>query len=289
MDAVSEEVTGLWDRSVITLTSVAGTNTITATATPALTASLTNDMLFILKPASTNTSTVTLNVNSGGAVAVVDAEGTALTAGALRANANYLIKYDSGFAKYSIVGYTPAAVVSSGLRFIKTQTASSSSSIDFVNGVSSVVFDATYDSYQIEISNAVPASPDVEFWLRVGTGGGPTYQTTSYLQAITGLTSGGATRSRSGQTDAIRLAADAGANGSVNDDAGNGVSATVYLDGPPTSSTAKFVRVSSAWRDNTGVTIVTQHGCGSWDSSTALTGIRFMFETGNIASGIFTL
>src|SRR5262245_25289286 len=96
VDAVQEEVTGLWDRSTITLTAVSGTNTITATATPALTGALGGSMNFILKPAATNTGAVTLNINASGAVDVVDAEGTALAAGALRINANYFLHYDSG-------------------------------------------------------------------------------------------------------------------------------------------------------------------------------------------------
>src|SRR5262245_18509549 len=206
MDAVSEEVTGLWDRSVITLTSVAGTNTITATATPALTASLTNDMLFILKPAATNTSTVTLNVNGGGAVAVVDAEGTALTAGALRINANYLIKYDSGFAKYSIVGYVPAAAITSAARFIASGLASSAAAIDFFNGAApsnggsgtvtasgTTILDDTFDFYEFVWSNLNPSADDSELWLRIGTGAGPTYQTTSYGYYLTAASSSAAT------------------------------------------------------------------------------------------------
>src|SRR5262245_9197901 len=132
MDAVDEEVTGLWDRSTITLTSVSGIDTIQATATPALVGSLGGHMNFILKAVATNTGAVTLNINNMGAVAIVDAEGTALTAGALRTNANYFLHYDSGIAKFVIVNYTPAASSSPGMRLICSASVSVAvNSIDF--------------------------------------------------------------------------------------------------------------------------------------------------------------
>src|SRR5262245_57435 len=104
MDAVQEEFTGLWDRSRIKLSAVSGTNTITATVTPALTAGLVDGMSFVLVPAATNTGAVTLN-----GTAVKDAEGTALVAGALRSGATYDLIYRSALTSYVIVGYTPAA------------------------------------------------------------------------------------------------------------------------------------------------------------------------------------
>ena len=135
MDAVAEEITGLWDRATITLTAVSGTNTIAATATPALTGALGSGMNFILKPAATNTSAVTLNINASSAIAVVDAEGTALTAGALRINANYLLHYDSGISKFVVVGYTPAIAVTPMAKLLATVSATSTpAAFDFFNG-----------------------------------------------------------------------------------------------------------------------------------------------------------
>jgi hypothetical protein len=287
MDAVQEEVTGLWDRSIITLTAVAGTNTITATATPALTAGLVNGMMFILKPAATNTSTVTLNVNAGGAVAVVDAEGTALAAGALRINANYLIKYDSTFVKYSIVGYVPAAAIVVGSKLIKTLSGGGSS-YDFVNGVSSVVLDDTYDTYELSLSNLIPATDDSELWLRVGTGGGPTYQTTLYdysfrYERVTSPGTIGLTSQAK-----IVLAGETAATGAVSSSTSEaGASVTIRFDNPESAAIPKLFCYQGAWQAsvNTPGTLYTCTGAGVWQSVTAITAIRIMFESGNITSG----
>jgi hypothetical protein len=278
----------LWDRSVITLTAVAGTNTITATATPALTAGLLNGMLFVLKPAATNTSTVTLNINGGGAVAVVDAEGTALVSGALRINANYLLKYDSTFAKHAIVGYIPATVTTPMAKLIQTQSASSNSSIDFVNGVSSVVFDDTYDSYMVDYSNVKPATDDVELWLRFGTGGGPTYQTTSYRYGVA-TTGDGGTGGNFGSTSASRIiiSGSTAATDAIGNATGENASGRVFIPNPEQTDFHNVTFASTFMR--AAGTLMTMSGGGCWTQGTAITAIRFMMESGNITSGRFSL
>ena len=178
MDAVAEEITGLWDRSRIKVGAVSGTNTITCTITPALTAGFVDGMSFVLRPVATNTGAVTLN-----GVAVKDGEGGTLTAGALRIGGAYDLVYVAALTALVIVGYFPATLTP-GHKFLKTQVAAASSTIDFVNGVAGVVLDDTFDTYQIDISGVQPATDDSELWLRIGTGAGPTYQTASYKWTI---------------------------------------------------------------------------------------------------------
>jgi hypothetical protein len=285
MDAVQEEVTALWNTgTVITLSGVAGTaNAIVRTATPAMTAGLANGMNFILRATATNTSTVTLNINLGGAVAVVDGEGTALTAGAIRSGGHYLLTYNSTSAHFRIVGYTPAAAVVVGSKLIKTQTASASASLDFVNGVSSVVFDDTYDAYEIVLSNLKPATDDVELWMRIGTGGGPIYQTANYryvlIQADTG-----ANINRSSASDAkILLAGGSAATASIGNATGENVSATVTILNPETTD-FNIVYWIGGGIIATG-NLLQFNGSGNYAVGTAITAIRFMFESGNITSG----
>lgn len=101
MDAVSEELTGLWDRSCILLTGVGGTaDVITATATPALTGSLLGGMRFILPIASNNTTAATLNINGGGPVDIVRNDGSATQAGDLSAGEKVPLLYDSVSTKF---------------------------------------------------------------------------------------------------------------------------------------------------------------------------------------------
>lgn len=91
---VSEEVEALWRFAIEPLTSVAGTNTITASPLVSTLSSLQAGNNFILRPANTNTGAVTLNISSLGAKSVVSKAGSALSASALTAGTDYLIRYD---------------------------------------------------------------------------------------------------------------------------------------------------------------------------------------------------
>jgi len=285
MDDVQDEITGLWDRSTITLTGISGTNTILATAAPALTGSLGGSMNFILKAAATNTTAVTLNINSSGAVDVVDAEGNALTAGALRANANYFLHYDSGISKFVVVNYTPRAEVSVAAKLIAYQTIAAAGSCDFVHGATlgafTVVLDTTYDMYEIVLSKMLPATNDVEAWLRVGTGGGPTYQTAGYEYANRGgVTAAGDIFSTSAAS-IIMTRSSATADVSNNATAG-GFNANIKF-GSPSLSSVFTCRGQADWVSNS-VHLGISNFAGMFNAG-PITAIRFQFESGNITSG----
>ena len=85
------------------LTSVAGTNTVTATATP--TPAYTVGQRFTFIPAVTNTSAVTLNISSVGAGAVQWA-GAALTGGELVAGTAYTVYVTAATPVFELVGAT---------------------------------------------------------------------------------------------------------------------------------------------------------------------------------------
>lgn len=75
------------------LGSVAGTNTITASMTPALTAYSTG-MTVIFTPANNTTGAATININSLGAKSIVRGDGTALESGDLQASTAHVLVYD---------------------------------------------------------------------------------------------------------------------------------------------------------------------------------------------------
>tara|TARA_R100001594_G_scaffold137138_2_gene179958 strand:- start:2 stop:565 length:564 start_codon:yes stop_codon:yes gene_type:complete len=72
---------------------------------------------------------------------------------------------------------------------IKTQTASNSTSLDFVDGTSDVVFDSTYDEYMFVFTDIGPATDGIHFEFQVNAtddaGGGydTSLITSSYLSA----------------------------------------------------------------------------------------------------------
>ena len=96
LDQYASFVAALMDTAVMRLTSVAGTDTITATAEPISlpTAGYTTGMKFTFVPANNNTGAATLNIDTKGAVSIVNANGGALTADDLDNTTRYLIEYD---------------------------------------------------------------------------------------------------------------------------------------------------------------------------------------------------
>lgn len=80
---------------------VTGTDTITATVSPALTA-YTAGQMFAFVAANTNTGAVTININSLGAKAITKTGNTALSAGDLTANYLFVIVYDG--TQFQVVG-----------------------------------------------------------------------------------------------------------------------------------------------------------------------------------------
>ena len=90
---LDEEIAALWNGVTSRLSSVSGTNTITASATPSV-AGYGAGMGFLLKPAAVNTGAVTINLNSAGAKAIKDAWNTDLIGGELDPDGEFPIFYD---------------------------------------------------------------------------------------------------------------------------------------------------------------------------------------------------
>jgi hypothetical protein len=82
MDNVAAHVARFWDASVLPLTSVGGTaSAVTATLTPPLLAGLVNGMKVTITWGAANPGAMTLALNGGSPVAVLDASGGALVGG----------------------------------------------------------------------------------------------------------------------------------------------------------------------------------------------------------------
>ena len=79
-----------------------------------------------------------------------------------------LVKYNNN----SLSSVTSAAGFPAGaMTLIKTLTASSSSTLSFVDGSSDVVLDSTYPIYVFKFINIHPASDGVEFTVNFRDGG----------------------------------------------------------------------------------------------------------------------
>ncbi len=179
-------------------------------------------------------------------------------------------------------GTGPAGVGAGALVLLEQYTAASSATIDFTTGIS-----ATYDDYIVEMVNITPANDNTVFQLQVGTGGGPTYDVTSghYLYTTWQTdTLGGSGSRAAGAATFIELA-----NGLSNSSSAGGLSGRLTLHNPGSATQHKNVFWES-FRTNTGSsTFLQNHGGGKYTQTTAVTAIRFKFDSGNIASGIFRM
>jgi hypothetical protein len=137
------------------LTSVAGTNTVTATATP--TPAYTVGQRFTFVPAVTNTGATTLNISSVGAGAV-QAKGAALTGGELIAGVPVTVLVTATTPVFQIVGYNR------GITTIVAPTALTSGTTAEITGIpqtftslllvlDSVSFDTATRALRLRISS----------------------------------------------------------------------------------------------------------------------------------------
>lgn len=166
---------------------------------------------------------------------------------------------------------------SGALVLLEQQTASNSATLDFTTFIS-----ATYDTYKIIGTDLAPATDAVHLTCRVGTGGGPTYDTGSnYEWGYTAITSGGVdTKASGGGASAAVIAS------SIDNNSGYGV-VCFELTMHQLQSTAhrKFAHGTATWTNSTPALVFASGGFHWVTDATAVTALRFLMSSGNIASG----
>ena len=161
---------------------------------------------------------------------------------------------------------------------LQSVTASDSATVDLENGIGS-----DYDEYMIKMTNLVPATDSVQPYIRLKVGG--SYQTSGYdYHGIISIASAATYGGISGTSaDFIRLSASTGSA------SGEGMDCTLFFSSPDSTASYKRVYSTGILHEDSGVVRMT-YAVGSYTGATsALTGVRFYFQTGNITSGTFTL
>jgi hypothetical protein len=170
---------------------------------------------------------------------------------------------------------------------ISSATASNSATIDFT-GLTSA-----YSSYVVSIDNAIPATTASSLYMRIGTGGTPTWQTggsayghvrMSYTVQLTGTTTSGPTVAGDGDDDHIQL------SGGILNSSGSQASGEVTIFNPSQATHWKAITsdinyVADVAVDALAGTFVK----ASYKATTAVTALRFYMSAGDISSGTFTL
>ena len=201
-----------------------------------------------------------------------------------------LVKYNNN----SLSAITATAGMPAGaMTLIKEQTASSSATIDFLNGTSDVVFDGTYPIYIFKFIDIHPATDNVQFQFQVDTG-----TNTSYNQSITSTYFDGYHSDAAGDDSGItyRTSYDQ-ANGTAFqtiafqvDNANDGkCDGTLQIFSPSSSTFVKHFISDSITKVFDGTYTSNNFCAGYVNTTTALTRVQFKFSSGNIDSGTIKL
>ena len=144
------------------------------------------------------------------------------------------------------------------LVFIKTQTASSDTHIDFINGTSDVVLDGTYNEYVFFVTNYKPVTDEKMLCFQVDTGTATTYQ-----QTIT----------------SAAFKAEMSSSGTL----------TLYAPSDGTYIKHFQSRFNTQYKSGSSVYMIDQQVGGYFHTTTALTRVRFAALSGSILTGTFAL
>lgn len=194
---------------------------------------------------------------SGGTKGLVPAPGAGDAA------ANKYLKANGAWATVSAGG--------GSIVWISTNTASSSATLDFTS-----LDTTTYVAFMLSFRNIIPATNSVKGFIRVGTGGTPTYQATSYINT------------RGGATTGIGFYDLGGTENTLSNTSANGISGSVTAYNLGSSSAVKMM-AGTVVMLNSDSGVYSGFCGGNWNSNTAVTALRFLFSSGNIASGSIDL
>jgi hypothetical protein len=171
------------------------------------------------------------------------------------------------------------------MRFIKKQTASSSSTIDFVDGTSDVVLDNTYKEYLFTFNNMHPATNDVFFQFQGNVSGGSGFNetiTSTHFRAYhfeDGSASGLAYRTSNDQAQGTSYQKLSEEIGNGNDES---LSGYLHLFNPSSTTFVKhFIARTSLNIGSPRDTFV----AGYFNTTSAIDDISFQMSSGNTDAG----
>ena len=177
----------------------------------------------------------------------------------------------------------PSGVSGGSLVLLSTQTASSSSTIDFTSDI-----DSTYKEYVFKFVSIHPATDNVNFMVNFRDGG-------SSYDATKNSTSFAAYHNEAGETTGVNyeasfdLAQSTGnqplnAGGGVGGDADQSISGTLHLFDPSSTTFVKHYISNINFSNNSNYTIQS-FIAGYCNVTAAIDGVQFSMSSGNIDSG----
>lgn len=165
--------------------------------------------------------------------------------------------------------------------------ASSSATIDFdfAGG-----FPGEFDEFEVHLISVTPATNDASLGLRIKTTGSLTVQTSGYAYGgrVQGQTAGADMGSSADSVfDRISLTRPGTGQGATN--ANGPINGSVRFRNPNAVGTTYTLFDYSIPFYRSDNTVILATGVGVYGSAVAITGLRFLMSSGNIASGTFVL
>jgi len=185
----------------------------------------------------------------------------------------------------SAITSIPAAISGGALNLISTQTASSSSTLNFTSGI-----DNTYKEYIFKFINCHPASNNVYLDFQGSTDSGSNYNTTitsSFFRAYQSEDNSGATLQYIGGADQSQGTSYQNLSRGIGNGNDECCSGKLHLFDPSNTTFVKhFLSVTqindNAYSQNTYVG-------GYFNTTSAIDAVSFKFSSGNMDSGVIKL
>ena len=166
----------------------------------------------------------------------------------------------------------------SGLVLVEEHTASNSTELDFTTCITS-----SYDDYMLDIVSVVPVSNAVELQMQMSTNGGSSYDTgANYGWAAFRNSSGGTAIAGSNSDTSITLTGNGGPSNSTTT---GGIVGSFKFFSPLNGVFFPRLSALTGINDGSATPDITVTTTGSYKSSTAVNAFRFLFASGNVASG----
>lgn len=184
-----------------------------------------------------------------------------------------------------ILNLVPAPSVGGWIPIKTTTVSTPVTSVDFVNGSGGVVLDGTYKAYAVVLTNVVPSSDGVVFFMRTSTDGGVTFDSgaSDYAFSYMGYKSGGAESSADDTSTEIRMH-----NQGLGSSSGENLNGIIHIFNP--ASTTLYTSILSEISMYTSTpNMAVFKGAGARLAAANVDAIRFFMSSDNIASGTFTL
>jgi hypothetical protein len=173
------------------------------------------------------------------------------------------------------------------MTFIKKLTASSSGTLSFVNGASSVVLDSTYKEYVFTLNNIHPETDGQKITFQSSTNTGSSYGVTATSSAFDAEHSEGGATSFSYNTSGDLAQGTAyqplSQNNVGNDNDQNAVGILHLFNPSSTTFVKHFIYTGSSL--NSGDYLSHDFVAGYFNTTSAVDAIQFKMESGNIDAG----